>query len=1128
MNRDILSKKRKINYYPLMWVLMIISALALLSFFFRVFAISVDSKLINIKVIQLLDRNSLINTRPELKPLKIIAFISFILAISNVFMSLWQGGFLNAMNLKRINSIRYSISALIIMLLIKYATMSTAALNIQSTYLGALGINFVLYTFALIFNLYYGVSDKVEIINYKAACVVSMLIVFPMFMLSFLNIDGQGFTGNDIIMYSTSWTISNGPLEKLLKNNTAFKIVSQLYLWLYLFNVVASYFTAIANKSYKHFNLTRFTTSALISCGFILYCGIFLYTNIVGTLGAILIFAIYTLMAIYTFVIYGKLDTKIYDSKHDEMMYDDDDIYYDESRFEGFENVDGVIDSDLMIIKDKTKRKKKNVEWVMNYKDVEKLIKKEKLYQEKLEKKYVKSNQTVAKKAMPNVVKPNQKAENIFKTQNDTFKPKTEERQITNYNKKPSSYLKCLIPYIPQYLFENESPVESDVKIYYDKELMNSLAEKEVYEVTTIERYEKIEDTLTASKTPIFQHTVTEEDFLANFDNISMSEQNKEINLSQEFLDKEDYFNELNKSIALDTSNNEELETCVLSISPVVVREIYSEITTNESQITVDIDLIKELQEEINNVEVEKVKLEEDLDIKINEEMNFDDIENSFFSENVANDFESVDEIKSLESEIEEIQDNSIIEVADNEVIEDSIENAKKLKFEDLYIDDEYLTDEEIEQFNKEYEKAIELKDVEKVEEKEVFVEQDDFVIIKENDLESNFENLTSDINYNVDYDLSVANEIKIDNTFIENENIENDSAETNDFEVIEEEIQVEEEIQENIVETIELVENGEETTELLDNVESFINNKDNDLKAVEDTENIGAENIEVVNDTYQESEIYQELEYDDFDIDYNIDEYIEENNKQSYKSYKDTIDELDTYSDIEDFEYEEQFDLAEKIVAPKNENEQGVDYSKFTNKISFEKLNVEEINPLNIIDVIGDNFLSKLPYVLKKEFMGLFMEPGTLAISRLPQYIPHGDNSIFFSKIIKYMDVVSNKISVELAYILYKYIINLYSDDYEYLSYCNRMMINLSIVKSHKNLKGYDIAEEICIKEIKLTLKKDLEKALPVFSRLIYVYSKKGQYDDAMQLCETAIRLSDKETYRVQKNKLDKIKQRG
>jgi hypothetical protein len=109
----------------------------------------------------------------------------------------------------------------------------------------------------------------------------------------------------------------------------------------------------------------------------------------------------------------------------------------------------------------------------------------------------------------------------------------------------------------------------------------------------------------------------------------------------------------------------------------------------------------------------------------------------------------------------------------------------------------------------------------------------------------------------------------------------------------------------------------------------------------------------------------------------------------------------------------------------------------------------------------------------------------------------------------MKYIDIVGKTMSPELMLLIYEYVVSLYSEDTEFVSNCNRKVLDVSKTKEDKDISVIDISEEVCVKEIKLMLKVDLIKTMPVVKRLTLIYIRKKKFEQALQLCETAIKLN-------------------
>ncbi|MFW5799790.1 MAG: hypothetical protein ACOCV8_03150 [Spirochaetota bacterium] len=863
MDRAIITKAKNINYYPLMWVLLICSILALLSFFFKAFVFyDYMGENIDIYAIDILDRSSTayIN-QSEFSLIKTAIITSILLGITNICMSLWQVGYSNARRMKFVNSLRFSLSLLIIVGFI-YITDATNSTHIvmKDTIKGALGINCLIYIFALVFNLYYGVSSRISIINYKAISALAMLSGCFLWMLNFLEVDGVEIKGVNAIYFKNVEELSYEPLHNIVSFNLAYGVLSQIFFFLFFYNLIMNMIFLIANKTYRRFNLSKYVLSCAYAIAFTLYNFYYLESTIPGCSGTISIAILYFILAIYTLAAYSLLKRKVYSSEKEEMMYDDDDKYFDEdSRFFGNTIVNdnsNSNESELLTIKDSSSSR--------NISNV---------YQE---------DNTEDSKQIP------------------------EEKSENQVNK--ASFKKKVVSFVEE--DEEEYSIEKQKTIKYDKDVDKPSPEEievqsadEVFTVETFDDDDKI----------------------------------------------------LKGKLKLENNN---------------------------------IDSI--IKEEENDI---KDNTNETLDIK-----NQEDINNEIESESDMSNQQDNDDSQETEGEKGETQLNSALE-EEKENTEDNID-----------IDDDYEIEEEIDKF---------FLGLDKDEEKEYTKDA------KDNEIENEIKN---------------DKDIEINNIVIEDKDIETKSE---------------------------------------DKIEETDSSKISEKRSIKNIENMEEENI-----------------IEEYSIDVKVDEEID----KTISTYIETIELLEKDNQSDNIIY------YRKLITNKDTKNNPQDSISDKDE-QLDKLIVDNFMPKEIQPINNENFYSLLSYANKKEFLELFVNPDKLAISRVPQYIIGGDNSLFFAKVLNYIDVIAKNISLELMLVIYEYVISLYNKDTDFVSNCNRKLMNACILSRKKG--ALNVSEELCVKEIKLMLKRDLVKTMPVIKQLILIYINKKKYEEALRLTETAIRLN-------------------
>lgn len=332
MNNTLSLKEKKINYYPLMWILLSLSLLAVLSFAARSFVIQdYNGQSFVIYAHDLFSRNNTILNDSSFFMIRATILSGIILGIINISMSLWQVGYKNARKMKLLNSIRFSVTGLLLTLLVFVTDLTSGGnISIRDTLLGALGINCLIYFIAYLINLYYCSNKKLTIVNYKAISILLVSAGCAFWALSFLNVNGESIIGiKTIIVPSISFlNMSLPPLVNSLNNNT-FIVFSQVFSLLYIYNIAWCLIYTMTNKSYRRHNIIRYLLSAGFSGYYAYYCISTFGSTIQGSIGIIGIAAIYLFLALYTIFAFKKLKYKIYSNVNEETIYDDDDQYYD-------------------------------------------------------------------------------------------------------------------------------------------------------------------------------------------------------------------------------------------------------------------------------------------------------------------------------------------------------------------------------------------------------------------------------------------------------------------------------------------------------------------------------------------------------------------------------------------------------------------------------------------------------------------------------------------------------------------------------------------------------------------------------------------------------------------------------
>jgi len=980
-------KAKRVNYYPLMWVLFISSVLTMVSFFFKSFTVNdYYGADVSVYAVDLLNRSSsiLINM-PEFGLLKIAVLAALSLSVINISMSLWQVSYSNARIMKLVNSLRFAVSGITLIVFIYLTDASSSGhIMMKETLSGALGFNLFIYIFAYIFNLYYGVSDRVSIINYKAISAIAILSGTFLWMLPFLNVGGVEITGVNAVYFPRILEMNYPMLEEIVEDYGLYPLLSQIFLYLFLYNLLWNFVFVITNKSYRRFNLTKYIYSGGYAIFYANYCMKVVGSSIEGVSGIIAIAILYIILGIYTLIAYKLLKRKVYSSVREEMMNDDNDAYYDEdTRFIGnLPQVESKSDESEFVSVDNKRG---------GFRPPEKAI----------SPKPPQFNPPVKPPQYP--VKPP-----VIQTKPQTeyhIEPKKEEK-VDKTDKfvplpKPSNFR---TRYERSYLIEEDDwiAVEDSAIITYKK--------GDVLDIDIPPQFRK--------KEPIQ---------LVKIDSIEEAP-----------VEVPDYT--IIKQKGLDLIKDEELNETDEDMSEFFIEDEEAREFTEEEKPSETIEETEAEEDDADNSVEDDTETENDLSKKDN-------------SENVKNEEEVISEPVSQDREDEIQEDEVISQEEENDELSGDLD---EISVEDS--EEEPLTEDEI--FIKEISET----------QGEVLEEREEVKVNEIEDIKSNEDEVECKTPESLEESISEIPE-DVEEIINDSEDKMSDDAE---MEIIEE---TPENIQEVVSDGEAIVALPSDDGYLFDKIKQTVNT------------GISEENYEEVKEIDLNDSIEEEKSL----------EIPEEKPVKEEQSYSKMMKILEDDSD------EEIEDYIKKKPSYKNS-----DFTLETEeKESLEKLSVKDFMPETVKSVIDDNFYNTLPYRTKKEFMTLFMNPNILSISRLPQYIIGGDNTAFFATVIKYMDVIGKTISSELMLLLYEYVVSLYSEDTEFVSNCNRKILDISKIREDKEVNLIDISEEVCIKEIKMMLKLDLVKTMPVVKRLTLIFIRKKKYEEALQLCETAIKLN-------------------
>jgi hypothetical protein len=928
-----------------MWVLLASSFLAVLAFLFRSFIIHTDEGAVTVSALDLLSRsNSNILSDPKYTILKIAILIGISLGIVNVSMSLWQAGYTNARNMKLVNNLRFVITGFsLIVLVFLSGAMSNGTVLVSETFFGAFGINIVIYFIAYGVNLYYGVRERVSIINYKAICALMPIVFYTFWTLDFLTVEGIHISGINAIYFVNIPGLTYGVLEEAVRGSTLYAVLSQGFLFLYLYNLVVNFVLVILNKCYRRLSLNRYILSAVYSVAFGLFCVYVQGSTFEGSMGIFLIALMYAFLSIYTIAAYGLLKRGVYEGK-EEIIDNDEDRYFDDqtgfiSAIEDDSNSEG--DSGLVYIKDgkrgiapgiKTEEQNK-----VNY-----AVKREVASIQTDKAPAPQPKPIEAPQVKPAAVAPKTEIAPAFVAKSNMVpvidKPApvslNEVKKLSKYGLAPSSFIAG-----------EDAALEDEAKLKYDPSL---------------EEYAQKEIIIDKQEMPVI---------------IKLNDEPKE-----------------NAGARADVTTIENSTDVILP--PSISEEEEEENTEMAAYFNSEELFIKEMPEEEESETEEKASEAEDIEV----------IDGSESKED--NSLEDISEIEEADSEDNEEAELSIIE-EDAETVIDEEQEEEEFEFESDEDDEEEIDDED---------------------ESEIEDSEDE-------DLEDNDED--EDDENDEDYE---------------------SEDESEDEEEIEKEI--EQEIEQEIEEEIEEVDYKEQTLE---------KTEESSAQALPEVSVVELESTEKVSGA---------------------------DGAQSYYKTLALINEDSEAEEIKSFAEVRRKNIAEK--SPAEEQNEIV-----------ERLVTEDFRPEGVITVSDDHFYMMMPYRMKKEFTEVYMNPNEYIIRRIPQYVIGGDNSEFFASVLKYIDVSGKTISSDLILLLYEYVISLYSEDTEYISNCNRKVLDALHHREDREKTAADITEEVCIKEIKLTIKTDLTRTMPVIKRLILIYMRKKKYDEALQLCETAIRLN-------------------
>ncbi|MDD2954668.1 MAG: tetratricopeptide repeat protein, partial [Parabacteroides sp.] len=755
-------------------------------------------------------------------------------------------------------------------------------------------------------NLYYGVKERVSIVNYKAICALMPIVFYTFWTLSFISVAGVTFPGINAIYFIDIPLLANPALEAAVRGSTLYAVFSQGFFALYIYNLLVNFILVILNKSFRRFSLNRYIFSAVFSVAFGFFCIYVQGSTMEGSIGIFLISGMYAFLAFYTIAAYRLLKRGVYEGK-EGVIDDEEDRYFDDET--GFITAVGdssseECDSGLVYIKDAKHASTPGI---------------------KVETAPAKVNYAVKREVTP--------------------PPAPKDREESSSNEKVEASAPAAI----------EAIVPIAAKIISRSDLAPSafIAGEEA----------ALEDEVKIAYDPSYEEYAAKERVDGVID--SKAEEDKPEVLPQEYSNS-DIASEENRDL-LDKDTENGMEVLVKEASVEDEDRELDEYFNNE----LFVKEAPESREEEEEATAIKLELEDEESEKI-DEYEEDDDESDDSVEEIGESDEAADEDEAVNDDEEELDE-------DEEIEED---------FEEDELDAEILSE-----------------DVEEIA-------------------------------------AALGAEDSDTYAFRDDEDDEDDEDETYEESVEEEKTEGEEVVVFNYAE--------------VEAEESVVGNESAE-EAVTRFAQEGAESY------------YNTLALISEDADTDEIRSYSARRKQNL---------IDSPREIEDGE------IVERLVT-------------------------ENFAP-EIMQIISDDqFYLMLPHRLKKEFTEAFMNPSEFLIRRIPQYVINGDNSEFFSSVLKYIDISGKGVSSDLILLLYEYVISIYGDDTEYMSNCNRKVLDALLQREDREKAAADITEEVCIKEIKLTLKSDLTRTMPVIKRLILIYMRKKKYDEALQLCETAIRLN-------------------
>ncbi len=335
--KDLDKKYYEVDFTPLAWAVLVCSALAFISLFFTSFTLEYSGIIFNINVLDAISNTSSpINTEP-LSILRTTLVVGLILSILNICLSFYQMTHNNPRFMRVINTLRLMITVGLITVLTVIGTSYSEG-QVSMSDLGVSGLSFSLYFYIIAYfiNLYYGYKQSVKVVNYKALSSVIMICGFFLWAISFIDVGSGRIIGFDSLIFSLE-DFANDNLAAILgDDNYLYMILSSTFFYMYLYNAVTNIFNVLSVRNFRLSSVMRYVLGFAYSVGFLLYLIIGLGSTPEGSIGVILISAVYFALLIYTLTMYRNLEGRIIYDKNlrpidTEEVEEDEDIYFDDT-----------------------------------------------------------------------------------------------------------------------------------------------------------------------------------------------------------------------------------------------------------------------------------------------------------------------------------------------------------------------------------------------------------------------------------------------------------------------------------------------------------------------------------------------------------------------------------------------------------------------------------------------------------------------------------------------------------------------------------------------------------------------------------------------------------------------------